>query len=59
MDTEKYDHHGNGNARRTLKADTGEQDMNRLTTDYGLDRDGYPVEPPAVHYDLGGEQNNG
>lgn len=54
MDTEKYDHHGNGNRRRTLKMDTGSSSRS-LTSDFGLDAEGYPVEPPAVHYDRGGE----
>ena len=56
MDTnhnDRRDAHGNGNARRTLKMDTGSS--RSLTSDFGLDAEGYPVEPPAVHYDRGGE----
>lgn len=55
MDTEKYDANGNGNRRRTLKMDTGETGGRSLTTDYGLTPEGYPVMPPAPHYDRGGE----
>jgi hypothetical protein len=57
MDTnhDTPDHHGNGNRRRTLKMDTGEQGGRSLTSDFGLDADGYPVMPPAPHYDRGGE----
>lgn len=58
MDTEKYDHHGNGNARRTLDRDAV-TDGRELTSDFGLDADGYPVMPPTPHYSRGGEQNNG
>lgn len=55
MDTEKYDHHGNGDRRRTLDRDavTGGRE---LTSDRGLDpRTGRPILPPAPHYNRGGE----
>lgn len=53
MDTENYDENGNTDDRRLDRdAVTGGRS---LTTDYGLDRNGYPVEPPAPRFDQGGE----
>ncbi|MGP5929098.1 hypothetical protein [Corynebacterium glyciniphilum] len=43
MDTDQNtDHHGNGDHRPIEHAPGG---MRRLTTDEGLDADGYPVMP--------------
>lgn len=55
MGTEKYDANGNTDDR-TLKMDTGETGGRRITTDFGLDPEGYPVMPPTPHFDLGGEK---
>lgn len=56
MDTnhnDRRDAHGNTDDRRLDRdAVTGGRE---LTDDFGLDADGYPVMPPAPHYDRGGE----
>lgn len=56
MDTDhnRRDHNGNTD-HRTLKVEQGPTGGRRITSDFGLDPEGYPVMPPAPHYDRGGE----